>query len=107
MKEEKKETTDEMVSLKVRTFIGLIISIITIAQFYMRNKKKKGKLFMKNEDIVITSAFRTPIGSFGGSLSKQTAPQLGAEVIKKCMRPIIKIFINLILTKCSSGYWNF
>jgi len=40
---------------------------------------------MKNEDIVITSAFRTPIGSFGGSLSKQTAPQLGAEVIKKCI----------------------
>ena len=30
MKQEKKETTDEMVSLKVRTFIGLIISIITL-----------------------------------------------------------------------------
>lgn len=35
--------------------------------------------------IVITSAFRTAIGSFGGSLASQTAPQLGAEVIKRCM----------------------
>ena len=34
MKEEKKETTDEMVSLKVRTFIGLIISIITITNSF-------------------------------------------------------------------------
>jgi len=36
-------------------------------------------------NIVITSAFRTAIGSFGGSLASQTAPQLGAEVIKRCM----------------------
>ena len=35
--------------------------------------------------IVITSAFRTAIGSFGGSLASKTAPELGAEVIKKCM----------------------
>ena len=40
---------------------------------------------MKNDDIVITSAFRTAIGSFGGSLSSQTAPQLGGMVIKKCL----------------------
>ena len=40
---------------------------------------------MDDKDIVITSAFRTPIGSFLGSLSNHTAPQLGAEVIKKCI----------------------
>ena len=40
---------------------------------------------MKNDEIVITSAFRTAIGSFGGSLSRQLAPKLGAEVIKKCL----------------------
>ena len=40
---------------------------------------------MNNDDIVITSAFRTAIGSFGGSLASQTAPQLGATVIKKCL----------------------
>ena len=38
----------------------------------------------KNQ-IVITSAFRTAIGSFGGSLASKTAPELGAEVIKRCM----------------------
>ena len=40
---------------------------------------------MSNKEIVITSAFRTAIGSFGGSLSSKTAPELGAEVIKKCL----------------------
>ena len=40
---------------------------------------------MKKNNVVITSAFRTAIGSFGGSLSNQTAPQLGAVVIKKCL----------------------
>ncbi len=35
--------------------------------------------------IVITSAFRTAIGSFGGSLASKTAAELGAEVIKGCM----------------------
>ena len=40
---------------------------------------------MKNEDIVITSAFRTPIGSFMGSLSEIKATDLGSIVIKKCL----------------------
>ena len=40
---------------------------------------------MKNDDIVITSAFRTAIGKFSGSLSSQTAPELGSTVIKKCV----------------------
>ena len=39
----------------------------------------------KDEDIVITSAFRTPIGSFQGSLKNHTAVELGTAVIKKCM----------------------
>ena len=38
---------------------------------------------MKSDDIVITSAFRTAIGSFNGSLSSKTAPELGSTVIKK------------------------
>jgi acetyl-CoA C-acetyltransferase len=40
---------------------------------------------MSNKEIVITSAFRTAIGSFGGSLSTLQAHQLGSEVIKKCL----------------------
>ncbi len=39
----------------------------------------------KDEDIVITSAFRTPIGSFQGSLKNHSATELGTAVIKKCM----------------------
>ena len=40
---------------------------------------------MKNDDIGITSAFRTAIGSFNGSLASKTAPELGSTVIKKCV----------------------
>ena len=40
---------------------------------------------MKNTNIVITSAFRTAIGSFGGALAQQTASQLGSLVIKRCL----------------------
>ena len=39
----------------------------------------------KDTDIVITSAFRTPVGSFKGSLSGLKATELGSIVIKKCM----------------------
>jgi acetyl-CoA C-acetyltransferase len=40
---------------------------------------------MDNKDIIITSAFRTPIGSYMGSLSSYKPTQLGTEVIKKCL----------------------
>lgn len=40
---------------------------------------------MNDNDILIASAIRTAVGSFGGSLSSLTAPQLGAEVIKKIL----------------------
>ena len=40
---------------------------------------------MDDNDIVITSAFRTAIGSFIGSLSDHSAGQLGSEVIKRCI----------------------
>ena len=40
---------------------------------------------MSDNDVVITSAARTAVGSFGGSLSSLTAPQLGSEVIKKVL----------------------
>lgn len=38
------------------------------------------------EKIVITTAKRTPIGSFGGSLASLSAPQLGSLVIKSLMQ---------------------
>ena len=38
-----------------------------------------------SKDIVITSAFRTPIGSYMGSLSDINAVELGTEIIKNCM----------------------
>ena len=40
---------------------------------------------MENDDVIITSAFRTAIGSLNGSLSSKTAPELGSAVIKKCI----------------------
>ena len=40
---------------------------------------------MEDKDVVITSAFRTAIGSFNGTLSSKTAPELGSTVIKKCV----------------------
>jgi len=40
---------------------------------------------MEDKDVVITSAFRTAIGSFNGSLSSKTGPELGSAVIKKCV----------------------
>ena len=41
---------------------------------------------MDDKDIVITSAFRTPIGSLLGGLADIPATQLGTEVIKKCIQ---------------------
>jgi acetyl-CoA C-acetyltransferase len=38
------------------------------------------------KDVVIVSAVRTPIGSFQGSLSTLSAPQLGAIVIKEAVK---------------------
>lgn len=38
-----------------------------------------------NNEAVIVSALRTPIGSFGGSLSKVSAVELGAAVIKEVL----------------------
>ncbi len=40
---------------------------------------------MNDKDIVITSAFRTPIGSYRGSLLDVNAVELGTEIIKNCM----------------------
>ena len=37
-------------------------------------------------EVVITGACRTPIGSFGGSLSSLSAPRLGAVVVKEALR---------------------
>ena len=57
----------------------------------------------KNQ-IVITSAFRTAIGSFGGSLASKTAPELGAEVIKRCINSHLKaddvdiVYMGQVLT---------
>lgn len=39
-----------------------------------------------SRDVVIVSAARTPIGSFGGALSSLTAPQLGAVAIAEALR---------------------
>ena len=43
---------------------------------------------MKIKEVVIVSMGRTPIGSFMGSLSKITAPKLGATAIKGALNKI-------------------
>ncbi|CAG9621610.1 acetyl-CoA C-acetyltransferase [Sutcliffiella rhizosphaerae] len=40
---------------------------------------------MSNKEVVIVSAVRTAIGSFGGAFKDVSAPQLGAAVIKKAL----------------------
>ncbi|TLS35674.1 acetyl-CoA C-acetyltransferase [Pseudalkalibacillus caeni] len=40
---------------------------------------------MSQQDVVIVSAVRTPIGSFGGGLKDVSAPELGALVIKSAL----------------------
>ncbi|MFC0271486.1 acetyl-CoA C-acetyltransferase [Metabacillus herbersteinensis] len=40
---------------------------------------------MSNQEVVIVSAVRTAIGSFGGSLSNVSAPELGAIVIREAL----------------------
>ncbi len=39
-----------------------------------------------NEDVVIVSAVRTPVGKFQGSLSDFSAPQLGAIVVREAVK---------------------
>src|SRR6266705_3480988 len=39
-----------------------------------------------SKDVVIVSACRTAIGSFGGSLSSLSAPRLGSTVIEEAVR---------------------
>ncbi len=65
---------------------------------------------MNDNDVVITSAVRTAVGSFGGSLSSLTAPQLGAEVIKKALEKseikpdqVEKDFLVNALNTCTNG----
>lgn len=40
---------------------------------------------MRNREVVIASAVRTPIGSFGGSLSSITASELGSVAVKEAL----------------------
>src|SRR4051812_17188028 len=40
------------------------------------------------KEVVIVSAVRTPIGSFGGALASMTATQLGAHAIKAAIEKI-------------------
>jgi Thiolase, N-terminal domain len=48
-----------------------------------------------NSDVVIVSFARTPIGSFMGSLSSMTAPQLGAAAVKEAVKRT-GIDVNLV-----------
>jgi acetyl-CoA C-acetyltransferase len=49
---------------------------------------QKGLVDMKIDDIVVVSACRSPIGSFGGSLKDMSAIDIGAQVIKKTLELI-------------------
>ncbi len=43
------------------------------------------KPFMRDDDVVVVSAVRTPIGSFQGALRRLSAPQLGGFVIAEAL----------------------
>jgi acetyl-CoA C-acetyltransferase len=53
-------------------------------------------------EVVITSACRTPIGAFGGSLNSLSAPQLGAIVIEEAIKraSIKKIDVDQVIMGC-------
>ena len=55
-----------------------------------------------NNEVVIVSACRTPIGSFGGALSSFTAPKLGAIVIEEALRRagVKKEVVNEVIMGC-------
>ena len=55
---------------------------------------------MEDRDVVITSAFRTAIGSFNGSLSSKTGPELGSTVIKNVLN-----ILNLNQKKLTRPTW--
>ncbi len=57
---------------------------------------------MTVREVVITSACRTPIGSFGGSLSSLTAPRLGALVIEEAIKRsgLNKSQVNEVIMGC-------
>ena len=38
------------------------------------------------EDVFVVSALRTPFGSFGGSLSDVSAPELASQIIKELLQ---------------------
>jgi acetyl-CoA C-acetyltransferase len=57
------------------------------------------------KEVVIVSATRTPIGSFGGALSSMTATQLGAQAIKSALekikldpKEVNEVFMGNVLT---------
>ena len=54
----------------------------------MLDKPRTKLLKMKTKEVVIVSVARTPIGSFMGSLSKISAPKLGAIAIKGALDKI-------------------
>jgi acetyl-CoA C-acetyltransferase len=47
---------------------------------------------LADDDVVIVSYARTPIGSFGGSLASLTGPQLGAHAIKAALKKLAPAF---------------
>ncbi len=55
-----------------------------------------------NNEVVIVSACRTPIGSFGGSLNNFTAPKLGAIVIDEAVKRagVKKESVNEVIMGC-------
>lgn len=54
----------------------------TRVNWFNRSLCRIGRPFSTGEDVVVVSAARTPIGSFGSSLSKVPATQLGSVAIK-------------------------
>ena len=57
---------------------------------------------MSTKEVVIVSACRTPIGSFGGSLSTVPAPRLGATVIEEALKRanIAKTEVDEVVMGC-------
>lgn len=79
--------------------------------FSNRVTSSKGRFFtasaIEDNDVVCVGLARTPVGKFGGTLAKLTAPQLGSHVIKASIArsglPSTMIQEALMGNVCSAG----
>ncbi len=83
----------------------LLSGVYDSTKSYFCSAKEQTQISIYMEKVFILTAVRTPIGSFGGGLSKFTAPQLGSIAIKGALdkgginpEQVEEVFMGNVLT---------